>query len=127
MVVLFATGYSLVIICSGLNEEKSTVISKLHLYRRPYGVSPDPTKYRKYLENHFVSEHQPSYQELYGMRSVPYFPASVVDRNGYEVVGFKCSISIYFSVGHVSGLFLQVEPEWARHCSFLEWLKNSRL
>ena len=72
------------IICSSQNEEKSRLISKLHLYRRQYGVPLDTAIYKKYLEKQFVNENQPSYQKLHDINSVPYFPASVVDPNGYE-------------------------------------------
>ena len=72
------------IICSSQDEEKSPIISKLHLYRRPYGLSTDPTKYKEYLEKHFVNEAQPSYQHLLemGMGSVHNLSASVVDQKG---------------------------------------------
>ncbi|CAI8017205.1 E3 ubiquitin-protein ligase rnf213-alpha [Geodia barretti] len=76
--------FSLVIICSSQDEEKSPIISKLHLYRRPYGLSTDPTKYKEYLEKHFVNEAQPSYQHLLemGMGSVHNLSALVVDQKG---------------------------------------------
>ena len=121
-------GYSLVIICSSQNEEKSPIISKLHLYRRQYGVSPDTTKYRNYLLKQFVKENQPSYQQLHDMNNVPYFPASVVDPNGYEsTILIPIHICFNFIVVLVSESFLQVEQEWGRLCLLPAWLRNSRL
>ena len=73
--------YSLVIICSSSNEEKSQIISKLHLYRRPYGVSTNPAEYRKYLETHFIDKEQPNYKQCQTMIKSS-FPASVVDLKG---------------------------------------------
>ena len=77
-------GYRLVIICSSQDEEKTPIISKLHLHRRPFVVPPDINKYRAYLRKHFVDEQQPQYQQLQqAMGSVPNLKASVVDNEGY--------------------------------------------
>ena len=73
------------IICSSQDEEKSPIISKLHLYRRPYPVPTELAEYKVYLEKHFVDEAQPSYQQVMEMESMPYFSASVVDHNGYSL------------------------------------------
>ena len=59
------------------------MISKLHLYRRPYLVSTDPAEYRRYLERHFIDEQQPLYQQVREMASIPHISASVVDPTGY--------------------------------------------
>ena len=74
--------YRLVIICSSSNEEKSQIISKLYLYRRPYGVSTDPADYRRYLETHFIDEEQPSYLNIQTVMPSS-FSASVVDPKGH--------------------------------------------
>ena len=81
--MLSCTDYRLVVICSSHEEDKSPIISKLHLYRRPYGVSTNIAKYRAYLRSHFVDEAQPSYQQLQGTGRVSHLPASVVDHEGY--------------------------------------------
>ena len=73
------TGYRLLIICSSKDEERSHIISKLRLFRRPYGVPADPAKYRVYLRSHFVDDKQPHYQQLLGMGRVPNLTASAVD------------------------------------------------
>ena len=74
------------IICSSQDEEKTPIISKLHLHRRPFVVSPDVKKYSEYLRKHFVDEHQPRYQQLQqAMGSVPNLKASVVDNEGYSM------------------------------------------
>ena len=75
------TEYSLVIVCSSSNEEKSQIISKLHLYRRPFGGSTDPAEYRKYLETHFIDKEQPNYKQCQTITK-SLFPASVVDLKG---------------------------------------------
>ena len=81
---IFRIGYRLVIICSSLDEEKTPIISKLHLHRRPYVVSSDINKYRTYLRTHFIDEQQPSYQQLQqAIGSVPIMKASIVDNEGY--------------------------------------------
>jgi hypothetical protein len=77
-IIQHKAGYSLVIICSSLDEDKSLIISKLHLYRRPYGV-PDTDKCRQYLEKHFVKKDLPSYQQVQEMQKVDCPSASVVD------------------------------------------------
>ena len=69
------------IICSSQNEEKSPIISKLHVHRRPYAVPLELAEYKQYLERHFVDEAQPSYQQVMEMGSIPYLHASVVDHN----------------------------------------------
>ena len=74
--------YNLVIVCSSCEEDKSPMISKLHLYRRPYVVSSNPAEYRRYLESHFINEEQPLYQQVREMASIPHLSASVVDPNG---------------------------------------------
>ena len=76
------TDYRLVIICSSHEEDKSPIISKLHLYRRPYGVPADINKYRAYLRSHFVDEEQPSFQQVQTSRGVLVRTASVVDPEG---------------------------------------------
>ena len=63
------------IICSSQDEEKCPIISKLHLYRRQYGVSPDIAKYRAYLISHFTT-HQQS-------QDMGHLTASIVDHEGY--------------------------------------------
>ena len=80
-VITFSSiGYRLVIICSSQDEEKTPIISKLHLHRRPYVVSSDINKYRTYLRKHFIDEQQPSYQQLQqAIGSVPIMKASIVD------------------------------------------------
>ena len=50
------------VICSSHEEEKSHIISKLHLYRRPYAISYQISKYRQYLRQHFVVEGEPDRQ-----------------------------------------------------------------
>ena len=52
-VYLFA-GYRLVVICSNVDEEKSHIISKLSLFRRPFIQMHHEEKYKKYLKNHMV-------------------------------------------------------------------------
>ena len=87
-------GYRLVIVCSSQDKEKSPIISKLHLYRRPYGVSTDTAKYRAYLRSHFVDEKQPHYQQLQeAMGYVPNLTASVVDIN--RCVYYTCIMCFY--------------------------------
>ena len=77
-------GYRLVIICSSQDEEKTPIISKLHLHRRPYVVSSDINKYKTYLRKHFIDEQQPSYQQLQqAIGSVPIVKASIVDDERY--------------------------------------------
>ena len=76
------TDYRLVVICSSYEEDKSPIISKLHQYRRPYGVSTDISKYRVYLKSHFVDGGQPLYQQLQSAGRVSHIPASVVDHEG---------------------------------------------
>ena len=71
--------YNLVIVCSSCEEDKSPMISKLHLYRRPYVASTDPAKY---LGRHFIDEEQPLYQQVREMASIPHLSASVVDPTG---------------------------------------------
>ena len=71
------------IICSSQDEEKTPIISKLHLHRRPFVVSPNVSKYRAYLRKHFVDEHQPQYQQL--QQAIGSVPASVVDNEGYGI------------------------------------------
>ena len=50
------------VICSNHEEEKSHIISKLHLYRRHYAISYQSSKYRQYLKQHFVAEEEPDRQ-----------------------------------------------------------------
>ena len=64
--------------CSSLDEEKNLIVSKLHLYRRPYGVSTHLAKYKDYLENHLFSDNVLSNQQIRDAENVP---ASVVDPN----------------------------------------------
>ena len=70
------------VICSSHEEDKSPIISKLHQYRRPYGVSTDISKYRAYLKCHFMDDDHPSYQQLQNTERVSHIPASVVDHEG---------------------------------------------
>ena len=73
------------IICSSQDEERSPIISKLHLYRRQYGVPTDPAQYRAYLRGHLVNEEQPYYQELQGVGSSSHLTASMVDFERYRM------------------------------------------
>ena len=54
--------YQLVIICSSKDEEKSHMLSKLHVYRRDYTIPSDVTKYQQYLQLHFVTKEDFEYQ-----------------------------------------------------------------
>ena len=65
------------VICSNQDEEKSHIISKLHLYRRPYTVPSEITKYQQYLQQHFVSEGDHDHQTRADSHSMV---ASGVDR-----------------------------------------------
>lgn len=67
------------IICSSQDEEKSHIISKLHMYRRQY-VPFQVTGYQQYLHQHFVSEGVHDYQTV---ASSPQVMASEVDRERY--------------------------------------------
>ena len=42
------------IICSKEDEEKSHIISKLHLYRRPAVPGYDKDSFKQYLVSHYV-------------------------------------------------------------------------
>ena len=75
--------YSLVIICSSHDEEKNPMISKLHLYRRPHGISADLATYREYLKTHLINKTQPSYEQVQLMGSGN---ASVVDCDRYIII-----------------------------------------
>jgi hypothetical protein len=66
--------FSLIIVCSTWDEEKNLIVSKLHLYRRPFGTHL--AKCRDYLEKHFFSGNELSYQQLRDTESVP---ASFID------------------------------------------------
>ena len=46
----------MVIICSNIDEEKSHIISMLHVYRKHYIFPRDCEKYRKYLRKHFMND-----------------------------------------------------------------------
>ena len=48
------SGYRLVIICSKEDEEKSHIISRLHLHKRPAVPSFSHDDFKKYLVSHFV-------------------------------------------------------------------------
>ena len=75
------------IICSSQDEEKTPIISKLSLHRRPYVVSSDISKYRTYLRTHFIDEKQPSHQQLQeAIGSVTTMKASIVDNEGYAML-----------------------------------------
>ena len=50
------------VVCSNQKEEKSHIISKLHLYRRPYTVPSQITKYQQYLQQHFMATGEPQLQ-----------------------------------------------------------------
>lgn len=80
------TDYRLVIICSSFEEEKTPIISRLHVYRRQYGVSRDQTNYSTYLKGHFVDDQQPSYQQLRDLGCVSNLSASVVDHEKYTSI-----------------------------------------
>ena len=86
MLLVFTTppsiDYRLVIICSNQDEEKCHIISKLHPYRRPYGVPGDINMYRRYLQKHFVSDKGPA-QQTKGTGTLNV--ASAVDRERYSV------------------------------------------
>ena len=69
----------MVIVCSSDDEEQNQIISKLHLYRRPYAVPTDLAKYGEYLEAQFKNEDQPSYQQVQEMENFPDISASIVD------------------------------------------------
>ena len=84
-------------ICSSHEEDKSPIISKLHLYRRPYVVPADINKYRAYLRSHFVDEEQPSLQQLQTSTSVIVQRASIVDPEGYV-----CEEYIHVCTMHIS-------------------------
>ena len=68
------------VICSNHEEEKSHIISKLHLYCRPYVISNQISKYRQYLRQHFVVEGEPDRQTRASWLPVV---ASEVDRERY--------------------------------------------
>ena len=55
IIFVHATDYRLVIICSSEDEEKSHIIAKLHLHRRPYTSLLPDTSCAEYLRNHFCS------------------------------------------------------------------------
>ena len=78
------------VICSNHEEEKSHIISKLHLYRRPYGVPADIAKYQHYLKCHFVDEDQPLYPQHQTRGSLSSVAASMVDPEGCVCV--QCSL-----------------------------------
>ena len=49
------TDYRLVIICSNEDEDKSHMVSKLQLYRRPLTTVYSDQDFALYLKNHFIS------------------------------------------------------------------------
>ena len=59
------------------------MISKLHLYRRPHGISADLTTYREYLKTHLINKTQPSYEQVQLIGSGN---ASVVDCDRYKTI-----------------------------------------
>ena len=78
-VYVYSTGYLLVIICSSYAEENSPVITKLHQYRRLHRESVDLEKCKECMEHSFMSESQPSYQQIREMENTQCIRASVVD------------------------------------------------
>ena len=52
--IVFCTGYRLVVICSKEDEQKSRIISRLHLHKRPVEPMLSESQGRKYLKGHFV-------------------------------------------------------------------------
>ena len=86
MLLVFTTrpsiDYRLVIICSSQDEEKCHIISKLHPYRRSYGVPRDMNMYKRYLQKHFVFDKGPA-QQTKGTGTLNV--ASAVDRERYSV------------------------------------------
>ena len=46
------------IVCSNEEEEKSYLISKLHVFRRPFVPANDLQDYKKYLAIHFTHRAQ---------------------------------------------------------------------
>ena len=53
------TDYRLVIICSNEDEDKSHMVSKLQLYRRPLTTVYSDQDFALYLKNHFISWSRP--------------------------------------------------------------------
>ena len=53
---IFITEYRLVIVCSKEYEDKSQMITRLHLYRRPDVPKVDETDCMKYLLSHFKTK-----------------------------------------------------------------------
>ena len=56
IVLLSLLGYRIVVICSNKDEDKSNVISKLQIYRRPYQGFDFNSTFLKYLNYHFQQE-----------------------------------------------------------------------
>ena len=69
--------YRIVIICSNEDEEKSFLISKLHLYKRQFVPQTDIQEFKNYLTIHFTKQ---SYKTS---RHEAETLASVVDQEKY--------------------------------------------
>ena len=82
---LSSLDYRLVIICSNKDEEKSHMISKLHMYRRHYIVPPDASKYQQYLRHHFITKKDHDHQAKVAVM------ASQVDQE--RCLNFLCAFS----------------------------------
>ena len=52
---MFSIDYRLVIICSNEDEDKSHMVSRLQLYRRPLTTVYSDREFAIYLKNHFTT------------------------------------------------------------------------
>ena len=53
--------YRLVIICSNEGQDKSHMVSKLQLYKRPVTSVYSPKEFSDYLKSHFTDRRQTDY------------------------------------------------------------------
>ena len=71
--------YRIVIICSNEDEEKSFLISKLHLYKRQFVPQTDIQEFKNYLTIHFTKQSNKSMTLRHEAETL----ASVVDQEKY--------------------------------------------
>ena len=86
---MFSIDYRLVIICSNEDEDKSHMVSKLQLYRRPLITVYSDREFAIYLKNHFTTSSQRAQSRTVGQTTL----ASEVDPD-------KLVLFVMFLVSH---------------------------
>lgn len=79
------------IICSNEEEEKSYLISKLHLYKRQFVHIPetDRLEFKKYLTNHFIKKHSRNVASAVDFQGYGFFVNTVM--HGSQITGRRFS------------------------------------